>query len=82
MTESVINAWNFIDVTRLSEVMTDLLAQSGFAGIRVDRVDFSHINTDGEAVFNIDGEDTGCNLLVTTRVFVTFAANGDFVVSF
>ena len=78
----LVNAWNFIDVNRLETVMTGLLDQSGYTDFRIDTCSFSHINALGQAVFNLTGEDLDADLLVDTRVFVQFAPNGDFVVSF
>lgn len=82
MSDAVLNAWNFIDVNRLEIMITDLLAQSGYEGFKIDTCSFSHINALGQAVFNLAGEDLGADLLVDTRVFVGFAPNGDFVLSF
>ena len=78
----LINAWNFIDVTQLETVMVAALDQSGYTDFRIDSCQFSHINTGGQAVFNLTGEDLDAHLLVDTSVFVGFLPNGDFVVSF
>ena len=82
-TVTKINAWNFIDVNRIDALaLTEILLQSGYVIIGIDNVSFSHINTSGHAVFNMESWDDINGEQVDGPVFVRILPNGDFSADF
>jgi len=79
----MINAWDLIDVKRIDAAMlTKILDQSGYGGIKLDRASFTHINTSGDAVFAIDFFDENAGLPGNGDVYVEIRPNGDFFADF
>lgn len=82
-TVTKINAWNFIDVNRIDALaLTEILLQSGYVITGIDNVSFSHINTSGDAVFNMESWDDINGEQVDGPVFVRILPNGDFSADF
>jgi len=82
-TVTKINAWNFIDVNRIDALaLTEILLQSGYCITGIDNVSFSHINTSGDAVFNMESWDDINGEQVDGPVFVRILPNGDFSADF
>jgi hypothetical protein len=82
MLEQSVNAWNFIDVTKLEIQLSEIVAHSNYPGFHLDTVSFSHINSQGHAVFNCTGKDATAGMDFDSRVFLKFRENGDFVAFF
>ena len=82
-TVTKINAWNFIDVNRIDALaLTEILLQSGYVITGIDNVSFSHFNTSGYAVFNMESWDDINGEQVDGPVFVRILPNGDFSADF
>ena len=82
-TVTKINAWNFIDVNRIDALaLSGILLQSGYVILGIENVSFSHINTSGAAVFNMESWDNINGEQVDGPVFVRILPNGDFSADF
>jgi len=82
-TVTKINAWDYIDLTRINaSTLTEILLQSGYVITGIDNVSFSHINTSGDAVFNMESWDDINGEQVDGPVFVRILPNGDFSADF
>ena len=82
-TVTKINAWDYIDLTRINaSTLTEILLQSGYVITGIDNVSFSHINTSGDAVFNMESWDDINGEWVDCPVFVRILPNGDFSADF
>ena len=78
-----INAWNFINVNSIGRLaLTNILNQSGYGGMKLDDACFSHINSSGKAVFNIEFWDDHAGLPGEGLVYVEIQPNGDFSADF
>ena len=82
-TVTKINAWDYIDLTRINaSTLTEILLQSGYVITGIDNVSFSHFNTSGDAVFNMESWDDINGEQADGRVFVRILPNGDFSADF
>ena len=82
-TVTKINAWDYIDLTRINaSTLTEILLQSGYVITGIDNVSFSHINTSGDAVFNMESWDDINGEQADGPVFVRILPNGDFSADF
>ena len=82
-TVTKINAWDYIDLTRINaSTLTEILLQSGYVITGIDNVSFSHFNTSGHAVFDIESWDDINGEQVDGPVFVRILPNGDFSADF
>ena len=78
-TVTKINAWDYIDLTRINaSTLTEILLQSGYVITGIDNVSFSHFNTSGDAVFNMESWDDINGEQADGPVFVRSLPNGDF----
>jgi len=79
----MINAWDLIDVKGIdAPILTMILNQSGYNGIRLDSARFTYINTAGDAVFAIEFFDVNFGLPGKGNVYVNIKRNGDFFAKF
>jgi|FreactcultureFD7_1027221.scaffolds.fasta_scaffold05874_7 hypothetical protein len=82
-TVTKINAWDYIDLTRINaSTLTEILLQSGYVITGIDNVSFSHFNTSGDAVFNMESWDDINGEQADGPVFVRILPNGDFSADF
>ena len=82
-TVTKINAWDYIDLTRINaSTLTEILLQSGYVITGIDNVSFSHFNTSGDAVFNMESWDDINGEQADGPVFVRLLPNGDFSADF
>ena len=82
-TVTKINAWDYIDVNRIDALaLTEILLQSGYVITGIDNVSFSHFNTSGDAVFNMESWDDINGEQADGPVFVRILPNGDFSADF